>query len=126
MRFVFGLMVLAFTFSLGLAHAPRESPAPSADPMCPSGTTAQQSDSEINKLIVELGDADFKVRETATKRLAEIGVPALDALYLAEEKGEPESRKRAAMLVQSIRMANRLPTRVNGMEFKLIIDNKEW
>jgi hypothetical protein len=86
----------------------------------------QRHQPEIQKRIADLGNGDFKVREAAMKRLREIGVPGLAALYKAEENGEVEVRKRAAMLVQTIRIANRLPTRVDGMEFELIVNDKVW
>ncbi len=81
---------------------------------------------EITKLIKELGDEDFQVREKATKRLAEIGVPALDALREAEVKDDAETSRRAATLVRSISAANRLPIRVKGMEFKLTLTEHKW
>jgi hypothetical protein len=86
---------------------------------------AKQAEQEIKKLIGELGNSDYKVRESATKRLTEIGFPALKALYPAEQQGDIETKTRATILVKTIRTANNLPTRVNGMEFELIAD-KEW
>jgi hypothetical protein len=68
---------------------------------------------------------DFQVRQQATKRLAEIGPQALDALRRAEKERDLETYRRAHTLIDSIRAALRLPTRVNGMEFKLITD-EEW
>jgi hypothetical protein len=86
---------------------------------------AKQAEQEIKKLIGELGDSDYKIRESATKRLTAIGFPALDALGDASGKGDAEIRARAADIVKSIHAANPLTTRVQGMEFKLVID-KEW
>jgi hypothetical protein len=60
------------------------------------------------------------VREKAAKRLAEIGVPALDALQNTETNGaELETRQRATLLVKQIREAAGLPMRVKGMEFSV-------
>jgi hypothetical protein len=37
-------------------------------------------DAEIVRLVKQLGSSDFRMRDAATKRLKEIGEPALDAL----------------------------------------------
>jgi hypothetical protein len=57
-----------------------------ADPGKPPAPNKQLHQSEVKKLITALGDRDFGVREKATKRLAEIGLPTLQALREAEEK----------------------------------------
>src|SRR5580765_5316061 len=85
---------------------------------------ALASQAEIKTLISDLGSIDYKTREKVSKRLVEIGLPALPALEVAEESSDLETRQRAAALVNRIRAANRLPTRVNGMEFKLVLDEK--
>ncbi len=81
---------------------------------------------EIAKLIKDLGDEDFQVREKATKRLTEIGVSALDALREAQAKGDAETSKRSELLIRSIGVLHHLPTHVKGMEFKLILMDDEW
>jgi hypothetical protein len=48
-------------------------------------------DAEIEHLIKQLGDSDFRTREAATKRLSEIGEPALGA-----KQGRNERRCRSA------------------------------
>ena len=78
---------------------------------------------EVKKLISELGDPSFRIRENATKRLSEIGLPALDALREAEENGNSEIERRAALLTRKISIANRLPVRVKGMEFELHVED---
>src|SRR5438105_15751567 len=40
-------------------------------------------DKEIARLLKQLGSSDFRMRDAATKRLEEIGEPALDALIRA-------------------------------------------
>ena len=50
---------------------------------------------QIAQLIEQLGSNSYEEREQATKKLAEIGLPALDALQKAASKGDPEIRKRA-------------------------------
>jgi hypothetical protein len=85
----------------------------------------QVSPSEIKKLIADLAHKDFREREKATKRLGEIGLPALKALQEAADNGDAETRQRATNLAKGIRAANCLPTRVSQMEFRLIVE-KEW
>jgi len=85
----------------------------------------QVSEAPMRKLISDLGDKDFRTREKASKELIKIGQPALDALYIAEQSDDQETRQRAAQAVKTIRAANGLPTRVNGLEFKLIVP-KVW
>jgi hypothetical protein len=82
-------------------------------------------DLEVCKNIRDLGDKDFRVRETATKRLTEIGLRALTALEQAEENSDAEIRHRAAMITNEVRAKNHLPPRINGLEFRLVAD-KEW
>jgi hypothetical protein len=79
----------------------------------------------INRLIELLADKDSEVRGKAEKALSELGLDALNALQNAEDKTVGEIKERAAKLVQSIRAANRLPIRVNGVEFSLTVP-KEW
>lgn len=57
----------------------------------------------IAKLIRELGDKSYKVRENAGKKLIEIGLPALEALEKASQSKVPEVRFRAGILVRKIR-----------------------
>jgi hypothetical protein len=80
---------------------------------------------EIKKLIADLGARDFKARDSATKRLTSIGVPALAALQQAGEEGDLETQQPARLLVSAIRQANFLLTIVDGIEFKPIVDG-EW
>jgi WD40 repeat protein len=57
---------------------------------------------EIERLIQELGNDEFMVRDKATRRLAEIGKPALEALQkAARSHADPEVRNRAAKLLRA-------------------------
>src|SRR5438552_3974190 len=56
---------------------------------------AAEDDKEIDRLVKQLGDDDFKKREAATKRLTEIGEPALDAVTKATTSDDAEVRHRA-------------------------------
>src|SRR5580765_2513582 len=96
-------------------------------PQLPSPSQESKvSEVEIERLISQFGDENFKIREGTTKRLTEIGLPALDALEKAEaNSADRETQQRAAALAKYVRRANRLPTKVAGIEFKLITQ-REW
>ncbi len=64
--------------------------------------TTAPSATEVDALIVQLGHDDFKVREEASTRLANIGKPALSALQKALTSGDPEVQSRAQMLIKRI------------------------
>src|SRR5437762_2872147 len=57
------------------------------------------AEAEVNRVIKQLGDDDFDKREAATKRLEEIGEPALDALHKATTSEDAEVRRRAEDIV---------------------------
>src|SRR5207247_4157676 len=59
-------------------------------------------DKDIERLVKQLGSAKFKEREAATKRLKEIGEPALDALHQARARNDVEARRRAVAIVADI------------------------
>jgi hypothetical protein len=56
----------------------------------------------IDRLITQLGDNDFKMREEASRQLKQIGKPALDALKKATKLDDPEIQTRAEALVKRI------------------------
>lgn len=56
----------------------------------------------IDRLIAQLGDNDFKVREESSRKLKEIGKPALDALKKAAKLDDPEIQTRAEAIVKRI------------------------
>jgi tetratricopeptide (TPR) repeat protein len=59
---------------------------------------------EIDKLIRDLGDPEFVVRERANNRLAKAGIAAFDALAAAEIHSDPEIALRARALLRSIKV----------------------
>src|SRR5213592_2737473 len=59
-------------------------------------------DQEIARLVKQLGSDKFKEREAATKRLKEIGEPALEALLKAATSDDAEVRCRAEQIVDRI------------------------
>lgn len=67
---------------------------------CSAGDTPSKE--KIAKLIEQMGSGNFAERENATKELAEIGVPALEALRKAAKNDDAEVRKRAEELLPKI------------------------
>src|SRR2546423_4899768 len=59
-------------------------------------------DTEVERLVKQLGSDKFKEREAATKRLKEIGEPALDAVTKATTSDDLEVRRRAERIVTVI------------------------
>jgi hypothetical protein len=58
---------------------------------------------QIPKLIVMLGDEDWHTRETATRRLVEIGKRARPYLLVALNSPDPEVEMRARMILRKIK-----------------------
>src|SRR6266705_3070005 len=56
-------------------------------------------DKEIARLVKQLGSSDYRMRDTATKRLTEIGDPAVDALGKAKDSLEMRRRAEAIIAV---------------------------
>src|SRR4051812_16514519 len=63
---------------------------------------ADPDDKEIERLVNQLGSDKFKEREAASKRLTEIGEPALGPLHKAESHSDAEVRCRARDIVVAI------------------------
>jgi WD40 repeat protein len=57
---------------------------------------------DIDRLVKQLGDDDFLKREEASRRLREIGEPALDALGQAAASSDPEVHRRAGEIAEDI------------------------
>jgi WD40 repeat protein len=74
-------------------------------------------DKEIERLVKQLGSDDFEERQAATKRLTEIGEPALDALVRALKSNDLEARRRAEAIIALV------DTRLYGPELSLIADD---
>jgi tetratricopeptide (TPR) repeat protein len=71
-----------------------------AEPAPASGELAER----IDRLIEQLGDPRFPVRERAQQELAAIGGPAFDALTAAQGHRDLEVVARARLLIQSMRI----------------------
>ncbi len=61
-------------------------------------------DRRISKLIEQLGDSQFPVRERAQQELVQLGYEAFDALSDAENNDDPEIAAQASYLVRLIRV----------------------
>ena len=86
--------------------APRPAPADPAAAAVPFGTEAKSDETtkQIERLIRELGDEQFAVREAAAAELAKLGSKARQALTIATRSDDAEIASRARLLL------DRLPT----------------
>jgi WD40 repeat protein len=67
------------------------------------GARAAVDSADIDKLIEQLGDDDLAKRRAASKRLEEIGAPAMEKLRDAEKKhSDPDVKLRAGLIVRAI------------------------
>jgi hypothetical protein len=87
------------------AQLPR---APTTSERMPAAKTEGALQAEIEKLILLLDADRFEDRERASRRLAEIGLPALAALQEAQRERSSEARRRAGNLVHSLMHGPRL------------------
>ena len=78
-------------------------PAPAA-PEVPPKTSAQQPGRDIDTLIRELSNENFRSRERASRELWELGDSALPALTEAVESSDPEQAYRARDLLRKIQL----------------------
>jgi WD40 repeat protein len=75
--------------------------------LLPSAVYAAPDSGEIIKLIEQLGNDELAKRQEASKRLEEIGEPALEALHKAtKESADPDVRLRAAVVARAIERGN--------------------
>jgi hypothetical protein len=88
----------------------------------PAGKAAAKSDPAAIKLLVEeLGADEFSVREAATERLAQIGLPAYKAVEDAVQHPDREVRYRAERVLARIRQSDlqrRLDAFQRGVELE--------
>jgi tetratricopeptide (TPR) repeat protein len=95
-----------FIFSATSLAQSNDGPKASASkaPDATAEPTSAEVAGRIDRLIEQLGDSRFPLREQAHHELAEIGAAAFDALTAAQGHQDPEVAHRARSLVQSIRM----------------------
>src|SRR5436190_2053031 len=75
-----------------------------------AGLTAEAAEPDagkIDRLVRQLGSDNFREREAASKRLEEIGEPALGALRKAAHSRDAEIRHRAAAVIEAVASRDR-------------------
>ena len=90
------LLTLAAALCIAASAGAQLAPGPKSD------GTAAVSQSEIGKLIKDIGDDRWKVRDAASRRLREIGWPAVPALREAVKNPDLEVKVRAKSLLIAI------------------------
>jgi hypothetical protein len=89
--------IFLFQSFLFAQEQPSEKPA-----ALPSEADSTKLQEEIDSLIKQLGSDDWQTRESATKRLIEIGAPAARAIAALRTSEDIEVRVRAAKILNSI------------------------
>src|SRR5262249_34430268 len=107
-------LVLPVCLGLVIAGSGQEKPKAPASPPAKSAATSPSAD----KLVEQLGDRDFQVRETAAKALEALGPAALDALKKATNHSDPEVRRRVNALIPGIERAAALAPKRMNLVFK--------
>jgi len=83
-------------------------------------------DHQVARLIRDLSNDDFQVRESAEKRLIQIGTMCLPELRKAISANDPEVRRRARSAIDAIRQrGGDAEVEVDGIGFSPIID-RTW
>ncbi|MBX7165774.1 MAG: hypothetical protein K1X74_05445 [Pirellulales bacterium] len=112
-------MSLTAGLHAGLLRAQETPPAALADGATAKGALAER----LQKLIAQLGDDSFFVREKAQEELAAIGLEAFDALTLAEGSEDIEIAARVRYLLR--RMQVELTLADDPAEVKNLLDGFE-
>lgn len=94
-------MVLACACLMGLLVAPLTA----ADSDAEIERKQAELDARITELIVQLGSAEFPIREKAMRELVQIGLPAFDALQQAQDHSDLEIGLRAKYLIGSAQVS---------------------
>jgi len=68
-------------------------------------TSQPQPAPSVEQLIEQLGDRDFRKRDTAVKQLEALGPAALPALYKVQKHDDPEVRRRVSDLIPTLEVA---------------------
>ena len=96
---ILAIIVLGGAIHLAATVALADSPAKKAEP-APAGDSAES----IGRLIDQLGNSNFFLREKAQEELARLGADAFDALNEASSHADLEVAARARYLLRLIRM----------------------
>lgn len=110
-------LALAVPAGRGLAQPagePQRELLPAPQLVLSAGAAKEQVERWIN----QLGDANYRVREEAGRRLQELGVEALAALRGAKGHADPEVRRRARELAEELETASLLATQRVTLELK--------
>ena len=108
-----GCLVIGLGLLLGITAAwagngDAAAPTPSIQ-SAPNGAGTQPGEMDrtaIERLVGNLGSRSRSVRESAQKRLVEIGLPAVRALRAAAGSDDSEVRERATAILKAIREAS--------------------
>src|SRR5688572_24062329 len=95
-------LLLGHSAAAGAGQARKEAPKEKAAPKEAAKAQLALDDETLKRLVRELGDNNFAVREAASQRLRDIGQPALQALKRAAAADNLEVSRRAEKLVQAI------------------------
>ena len=95
-----GLLVGVLVGAAGLTALGGERKSAVGGRTTPAAAEPASSLEQINRLIRQLGDDDYYVRQHAQEELAHLGVDAFDALSAATEDEDPEIAARARYLLQ--------------------------
>jgi len=95
----FGLTLVVAAWSAGPVVAGVEEPKPAAP-----ASKEPASPERVNKLIRQLGDKDYYVRQRAQEELGRLGLEAIEALETATSDGDPEVAARAKYLLRLMRV----------------------
>lgn len=98
-RLVVTAWLLLAGFALAVSQSSAAAPAPAAAP-----ATQTASRERIARLIQQLGDDDYFVRERAQEELAQIGTEAFDSLSAAEFDDDTEISARSQYLVRLMKI----------------------
>lgn len=69
----------------------------------------------VDRLIARLGSEDPAERDAASKSLDAVGEPALPALHKAARNPDPEVRRRAQMLIETIAARQHVRARIKAL-----------
>ncbi len=76
---------------------------PSFAPSLHAEGEPSRADTEIDRLVEQLGHDEYEMRQAAQKRLVDIGPPAEEAVRKALEHPDPEIRRRADIILKQIK-----------------------
>ncbi len=105
-RFMLGAACALFLVAGWTAAALADPPPDGAAPQGSEDRPSQQQDdqqADIARLIRQLGDERFSLREAATEKLIEIGLPVLGAVEQATESPDREIRYRSERILAIVR-----------------------